>query len=797
MTISLRWLRKYIDLPDAPAEVASMLTRVGLECEAVIDNRADYRNIVVGLVKQKDRHQKADKLSVCIVDDGSNEFVVVCGAPNVDAGQKVAFARVGAFIKAAGITIEERAIRGVVSHGMICSESELGLSADHSGILVLSDDVQIGQPLLEALGLDDVSFEIGITPNRGDALSHVGVARDLAALLGTTFRIPSVSSDSTIGQSTVAIENFATEDCPRYSGAVIRGVRIEDSPEWLRNALHFAGIRAINNVVDITNYVMLEIGQPMHAFDLTSLEGGKIVIRQAREEERFTTLDEIERVLPERALLICDAIKPVAIAGVMGGVNSGISDRTTDIFLESAFFDPASVRRTAKYLGLSTESSYRFERRTDPERTVWALQRAVDLILEIAGGTYEGLTDVYPETLLTKTISMRPDRVNRVLGVQIPEEKQRAILEALGYRISKMEPTFDCAVPSFATDIEREVDLIEEIARIFGYDNIPTPERTQIHSARRSDAESFITRIRGIALSLGFDEILSPSLISRTHAKAVTKDGLVEVLNPVSKEAPILRPGLLPSLLHAVDHNVRNGTSDLRLFEIGSVFTLVDSPSKDADVFARYREEIHVGFALSGIAQQREWFTAERPFDFFDLKGALESLFRALGLDNEIDFVYDSSGTYGDCSLSISAAGESIGYCMTIPETIASVFELDKPVFLAEMSLSGLERRYAVSPVYKPVSRFPLVLRDLALVVNQSVPAKTLNDAAWESGAKFLDSVRIIDLYAKTELEEKKSITLAFVFKSDEHTLTDLDIQSSMDTILRHYQTVFNASLRT
>ncbi|MFA4924802.1 MAG: phenylalanine--tRNA ligase subunit beta, partial [Ignavibacteriaceae bacterium] len=488
MKISLNWLKEYIDLSDISVdEIVSKLTMSGLEVESVENQLEMFKNFIVGFVEEKENHPNADKLSLCIVNNGTEKLKVVCGAPNVAAGQKIVFAQVGAIIPTSGMKISKAKIRGTESNGMICSESELGLSEDHSGIIVLDPSIKEGTSVSEALHLNDVLFEIGVTPNRADALSHIGVARDLVAIFQRELKLPKSPPSPQKGVAKfpslreglgmgfndfASIEIVDAENCPRYSAKVLLNVEIKDSPDWLKRRLKSIGLRPINNIVDVTNFVLHEIGQPLHAFDLDKLSQQKIVVKKAEADSLFTTLDAKQRKLNENVLLICDGEKPVAVAGVMGGENSEVTSSTKNILIESAYFNPTSIRKTSKYLGLSTDASYRFERGTDPSNTVYAAERAAQLMAELSGGgVVDGCIDVYPNHISEKEITLRFHQVERVLGYSIPKEKIKNILSSLGFEMKNVsEESMTVLTPTFRPDIDREIDLIEEIARINGYD---------------------------------------------------------------------------------------------------------------------------------------------------------------------------------------------------------------------------------------------------------------------------------------------------------------------------------------
>jgi phenylalanyl-tRNA synthetase beta chain len=791
MLLSTNWLRKYVDLPERVEELESLLTDVGLEVESIEDRRDAFKNIVVGEVRACEKHPNADKLSVCIVHDGEGEHTVVCGAPNVAAGQKVMFARVGAVMEKLGFTIDRRKLRGVESAGMICSSSELGLDDKHEGIAVLAADAVPGTPLAEHLAYDDVILGIGITPNRGDALSHIGSARDIAAATGMPLRMPEVHGAAEDGEVRFDIVIEDADLCPRYSAALLEGVTVQDSPKWLARALTAVGIRPINNIVDVTNYVMMEIGQPLHAFDFRQIEGHRIVVRPSVPGERFVTLDDEKHDLPERSLLICDAEKPVALAGVMGGQNSAVSDDTTTILLESAHFNASSVRRTAKLLQLSTDSSYRFERGSDPDITVWALHRAVDLIRETCGGTLRGVYDNVARPSVPREVTLRPAFTDRILGITIAAAEQRRILEALDISTEAVaDGSLHCRIPSFRSDLEREIDLVEEIARIHGYDNIPVPNRIEMHVGDGFDAMAFQNRLRRILLGFGCDEILSSSLVPRSHAGiGGAADNVAEVRNPVSKERPALRSGMLASLLETVDINVRNGLPSLRVFEIGSVFA---REGEDA-----FRERKMLGVAVTGNAVERAWNDSARTTDFYDIKGILEGVLSALYLDKESIFYYDRTSTLSEQVLTLEVKGRYAGQAVEVSDAILATFDIDQPVFYAELELAVLEDALPERQMYSAVPRHPSVIRDLAILVARSVQAREIEQTVRGAGPAHLKDIRVVDVFTHESLgAEKKSVAFTMSFQAEDHTLTDEEISVAMDAVINAVKEKLGAELR-
>nr|HRI47785.1 phenylalanine--tRNA ligase subunit beta [Ignavibacteriaceae bacterium] len=645
MKISLNWIQNFINLDGISTdEIVAKLTMSGLEVEEIIDQRRMYENFIVGEVIEKTKHPNADKLSLCKVNTGSLNLDVVCGAPNVEQGQKIVLATEGAVVPQSGFKIKKTKIRGVESNGMICSEAELNLSNDHSGSIVLPENAVVGMSISKALNLDDVILEIAITPNRSDALSQIGVARDIAAIFGLEVQTPTQENDIQSGISIndlASIEVLDIENCPRYSAKVIQNLEVKESPEWLKTKVEAVGLRSINNIVDVTNFILFELGQPLHAFDLDNLSGKKIIVKKAGENNKFTTLDSKERTLLSDTLLICDAEKGVAIAGVMGGENSEVTQSTKNILLESAYFNPVSIRKTAKSLSLSTDASYRFERGTDPNITVIAVNRAAQLIQQVAGGTIaEGVIDIYPNSIQEKKIVLRYSRVDKILGYKIDIDSIDKILKALGFGLEKKtDVSIDVTIPTFRPDIEREIDLIEEIARIDGYDNIPTVPRVSIAIKKQEDETDYADNLRDISTSLGFYEIISNSLQSEKIASVLGNP--IKMLNPQSADMAYLRSSLIPGALLVLAKNINAGEKNIRLFEIGKVF---NKKNNEINSFDDFTEEEKLILLVSGKAESKEWFSNERLYDFYDIKGAVDSISIKKSLDSFLNDSYNHDG---------------------------------------------------------------------------------------------------------------------------------------------------------
>lgn len=799
MKIVLSWLNEYIDLSDIPVEkIALELTMAGLEVEGITDYRQVYSNFITAEVVEKEKHPNADKLSLCKVNTGREVLQIVCGAPNVAAGQKIALACEGARIPDSDFIIKSTKLRGQLSQGMICSEAELGISNDHSGIMVLPEETTPGIPLAEAIGYNDVVFEIGITPNRPDGLSHIGVARDLSALLNR----PLKKKDSTILRDPekigdmVAIEIEDLENCPRYSAVVVKGVTIGESPDWMKSRLKMAGMRPINNIVDITNYIMLELGQPLHAFDLDNLSGSKIVVKRSKNGSKFTTLDSVERELKDSVLMICDGEKEVAIAGIMGGENSEVHAKTKNILIESAYFNPTSVRKSARYLGLSTEASYRFERGTNHEGTMNAALKAAGLMEKFAGGkVLSGEIDVVSETLTTKTVELRYARIEKILGYPVKEEAVRSILGNLEFRITKVNSEkITVEVPGFRPDVEREIDLIEEIARINGYDNIPPVERVTSPLESSVDYMETLNSLRAKMIGFGFNEIMNNSLQPFDVSKE-TGDPVV-LLNPLNAEMSVLRTSLIQGALDTVRRNINNGERDLKLFETGHVINKV---GEKIEGFENIREESALAIILTGKASHKTWSSEERYFDVFDLKGYLKSLLETYLDTKKLSFEYhtDERGIY-DYSVDIFAGEEKLGTFGKVTDRFAAKYDIKQVVFCGELFVNCIQRNSDKLRKYVPLLKYPKIVRDMAFVFDANINYGDISGFIRKNSSSLLKSVDLFDRYENEKVLGEGKVSLAFTleFFNTERTLTEEEVEKEFSGLINKITKQFNAVLR-
>jgi phenylalanyl-tRNA synthetase beta chain len=815
MKVSYRWLNEYIDLSGvSPQDLAERMTRGGIEIDAVVSRNAGVSGVVVGYVQTCGKHPDADKLRVCTVDAGQGEpLQIVCGAPNVAAGQKVPVALVGARLPG-GVHIKRAKLRGVESQGMICSARELGLNdkllpkEQQEGILVLPADTEVGRDIAEVLGLDDDVMELDLTPNRSDCLSMIGVAYEAAALTGRPVALPDPGKELPAaadgGQSPVVVEVEVPDLCPHYTARLIQGVRIGPSPLWLQNRLIAAGVRPINNVVDATNFVMLEYGQPLHAFDAAKVAGGRIRVRMAEDGEELVTLDGQRRKLEPHMLVIADAEKPIALAGVMGGANTEVTAETTDILLESARFDGGSVRRTSRQLGLRSEASLRFEKEVDPARVRPALDRAAGLIARLAGGRVAGgVAEALARMPEPVKVRLTLERVNGLLGTALSAEEVGALLSRLQFAV---EPDGDgawtVAVPTRRGDISRDVDLIEEVARLYGYDKIPaTPIVGPTTTGALTKPQAIRREIRSLLTHAGLYETVSYSVTSPARLEPFPDltGGVrpIPLAMPMSEERSVLRTALLPSLIEAAAYNLSRKTGDIALFEIASVYH-----AEEAEVLVRQpSEKPRLAFLLSGFRHGAGWNRQAEPYDFFDAKGLLESLFAYFGLNASVRFEAASPagfhpGRTAAVRLQAPAGAETIGFVGQLHPQLQRDWGLPD-IFAAEIELASVYALADSRIAYRPLPRFPAVERDLAVVVDRGVSGGELEAAIRAAAGEWLESVRLFDVYTGDRLGEgKKSVAFALVYRHPERTLTDEEAADAQARVLAALEQSFGAELR-
>lgn len=795
MKLSLNWLKDYIALDVSVAELCEKMTMLGLEIENVDQIGAEISGVVIGRILEINPHPDADKLVVCRTDVGQAEpLQIVCGAKNMKPGDLVPTATPGGTLPG-GITLGKRKMRGVESQGMMCSARELGVGAEHDGLLILDPSFQVGADAKAALGLDDVVVEIEVIPNRGDWASVIGIARELSAAYGAPMRMPETGSADS-GAAAASVPSVTIEDmelCPRYVGRIVRGVKIGPSPTWLARRLASAGQRAINNVVDITNYVLLETGQPLHAFDFDRLAGRRIVVRRAHDDETIKTIDQETRSLTSKMLVIADAKSPVAVAGVMGGHDSEVGAGTTNVFLESAYFEPTQVRRTARALTVSTEASQRFQRGADPEMALFAANRAARLMAEIAGGQVApGVLDEYPRKQSAPEITLRFARSDALIGCPVDAAAQRRYLTALGFNELRADPaSVTVTPPSWRYDCSIEADLIEEVARLHGYEKVPvTIPRVRHSEVVLAPDLSKLFELRHFVAGLGLSEFVHwtfTCLEDVERARLGDRYGqMLGLMNPLTENHSTMRRTLIPQLIQTASANLRKNVPYVAAFEIGPVFM----PAHELP-----EETQRLGIVLAGT-RPKHWAGAERALGFYDLKGLLEAVFTHLGVEAEYSETDVPCFAPGE-GASIRFGKKVFGELGRIHPKAVEAFEATTDVYVAEIDLSAVITARGPVPQFVEIPAFPPSLRDLAVVVDEKVQAGALLEVVRQAGGKLLHEARVFDVYTgKPVPEEKKSVAIALVFQSGERTLTDKDTDKAVQKIRQRLGQEFGAEQR-
>ncbi len=817
MNISYNWLKNYIKTDLSPEQIAEILTDTGLEVGGVetIDTvKGGLRGLVIGEVLTCIKHPNANKLSITTVNVGNESpLPIVCGAPNVAAGQKVVVATVGTTLYQGeeSFDIKKAKIRGEESQGMICAEDEIGLGTHHDGIMVLDPEAVPGTPAAEYFGVQsDVSIEVDLTPNRIDGASHIGVARDLVAFLKQTHpeasvQWPSVEAfarDNDAWPVTVEVKN--PEACTRYSGLTLTGVKVKESPDWLKNRLLAIGMVPINNIVDVTNFVLHEIGQPLHAFDGDQIKGDRVVVQTLPNETPFTTLDEKERLLHSEDLMICNAEEGMCIAGVFGGLESGVTESTTRVFLESACFNPVSVRKTARRHGLSTDASFRFERGTDPNITLYALKRAALLIKEVAGGTISSaITDFYPTPVEHHPVSLSLKHVDRLIGKTIPAERIQTILEGLEIEIrEKQEDLWQLAIPPYRVDVLREADVVEDILRIYGYNNVEAPLKVNstISWSKKPDGDALRNTVATLLTARGFNEIMCNSLTRAAYyeqSQSYPRQQVVELANPLSTDLNGMRQTLLFGGLESVQHNRNRRNADLKLFEIGNCYAR--RPENPAGQLNGYREEEHLALFVTGARASESWNTPVQPVSFFDLKSYALQIVQRIGIDPQSLREAPTTNDLIAEGLCFSARnGVALFDMGLVQPALLKQFDIDVPVYFAEMNWSALVKLSGQSGIrFTELSKFPEVTRDLALLIDSNVQFSQIRDLAFKSEKKLLKKVSLFDVYEGEKLgADKKSYAISFTLQDPTKTLTDKMIDKVMNNFTRLFEKELGAKLR-
>lgn len=808
MEVSYKWLQEFIELPESPEEVGKLLTATGLEVEGIEKIDAvpgGLEGVVIGQVLTCAKHPDADKLSLTTVDVGTDQpLPIVCGAPNVAAGQKVVVALVGATLHPTSgepFQIKKAKIRGSASEGMICAEDEIGLGTSHAGILVLTTDLPNGTPAARYFKLEaDYQIAIGLTPNRIDAASHLGTARDLKALLNRPLRLPSVDA-FTISNTdlTLDIQVDDAAACPRYAGLTLSGLTVGDSPDWLKQRLLSIGLNPINNIVDVTNFVCHDLGQPLHAFDAEKISGNKVIVKTLPEGTPFVTLDGVERKLTATDLMICDAEKPMCIAGVFGGQNSGVSAQTTSIFLESAYFSPASVRKTAQQHSLKTDASFRFERGIDPNITIFALKRAALLIQEVAGGTVSSaITDIYPTPIDAFRVPVRYRNIDRLIGIKIDHADIHRILEALDIQAeSVQEEGFVAIVPPYRVDVTREADVIEEILRIYGLDNIPLSTNLAADSLSefpKTDPDQWQSRVGQLMAANGFYEILTLSLTRPAYNDAIrsslTGDD-VTLLNPLSDELSVMRQTLLFSALETLVYNLNRRQKDVKTFEFGKVYHKV----KLEDGATKYVERMRLSLAITGNQNPESWLQKGQPVAYHDLATAVQrilNIFRIKSFETQ-----PADPTLFQYGLTYIVNKKPLVSLGLVNAKLTKLVDLKQPVFYADFDWQALLKLSSGKIRYEEVSKFPEVRRDLSLVIDKTVSFERVSKLARQTERKLLRTINVFDVYEGENLGEgKKAYSVNFMLQDATQTLTDVAIDKTMQRLISAFEQELGAVIR-
>ncbi len=793
MIVTYNWLKEFVDVDTSPEELCRRLTMAGLEVDSLKELGAGMESVIVARLDAVESHPDADRLTLCQVNTGTETVAVVCGATNHKTGDLVALAQPGTVLPG-DFKIKKSKIRGQVSHGMLCSEKELGIAEESAGIMILPADLPVGRPVFDVMGWRDYQIEIGLTPNRPDCLSVIGVAREVAALYGQQLKIPAIDLHETAEQidTHAAVTIEAPRACPRYAARMIRGVRIGPSPDWMVRRLEAVGMRSINNIVDVTNYVMMELGHPLHAFDFRLVADGRIVVKNAQQGECFSTLDGQEHQLTTDDLMICDGRKPVALAGVMGGLNSEVQEDTETILLEAAYFNPVSVRRTSKRHSLHTESSHRFERGADVDMVPVALDRAASLMAMLGGGeVLSGVLDVYPEPLNKKEIVLQLAKLNNMLDLSIDGASVQTYLESIGldvvsHNAGTGDGHFVVGIPSFRPDLEREIDLIEEVARLHGYDKIPVTMPGGIVDAPLPPlSQRRQKQLRDMMVTAGFSETINYSFVA---ANAGVKTGLsgdderctpIPILNPLSEEQAVMRTSLVPSLLETVTRNLNYRSTDLRLFELRPVFL--------ADEKGQAREPLSLVAVMTGRRDPQGWAQSEAQVDFYDIKGAVENLLTGFGIKN---VTFESSRTQPylhpgkSCAL-LTDNGSVLGCMGEVHPRTLSVYGIDQPVYLLDLDAELLLQQQGLNQSFQPLSRFPDISRDSALLLDTTVRAAQVFDILKKIKSKNVEEVILFDMYTGAGIPDgKKSLGIRIRYRDMTKTLTEEEVGKAHDRMI-------------
>ncbi|MDP4238980.1 MAG: phenylalanine--tRNA ligase subunit beta [Bacteroidota bacterium] len=819
MNISYNWLKEYINVDVTPDELSKALTSIGLEVggvEEVQTIKGGLEGLVIGEVLTCAEHENSDHLHVTTVNVGAAQpLQIVCGAPNVAAGQKVVVATVGTKLYSGeeSFTIKRSKIRGVESFGMICAEDEIGVGTSHEGIIVLPAEAVVGTLAKDYYGIkNDTLLEVDITPNRVDAASHFGVARDLAAFFAlkdksVKLRRPLVDAFAVQNNKlTIPVKVENTDACPRYSAVTISGVTVTESPDWLKNKLLIIGLRPINNIVDVTNFVLHELGQPLHAFDADKIAGGQVIVKTLPEGTPFTTLDDVERKLSAADLMICNTEKPMCIGGVFGGLDSGVTETTQNVFLESAYFNPVSIRKTARRHGLNTDASFRYERGCDPTNTIYVLKRCALLIQEVAGGEISSeIVDNYPEEVKPFEVSVSFRKINTLIGKEIGKENIETILAALEMKIvSRDEEGYKLQVPAYRVDVQRDVDVVEDILRIYGYNNVEIglTLKSNLSFVSKPDSYKLQNLIAEQLTAQGFNEVLNNSLTKGSYYTGLTSfpaANSVKIINALSSDLSVMRQTLLFGGLENIAYNINRRNADLKFYEFGNCYYYHAENKQEGETLAAYSEDFHLGMWLTGNKHGQSWTTTEEKSSIYELKAYINNIFRRLGFNLRKLVV----GEYTDDLLSealtvYSSSGKKLAVYGIVQPAVLKTADIDAAVYYADINWNAVLAELGDHTVqYAEISKFPEVKRDLALLLDKNIAFAEVEKIAFETERKLLKRVNLFDVYEGKNLESgKKSYAVSFVLQDDSKTLTDNQIESIMKKLQGNYETKLGAKLR-
>jgi len=802
MKVSLSWLKDYVNIDVDVAKLADSLTMAGLEVDDLVDRYAYLDNVVVGRILEVMPHPHSDTLFVCRVELGNEIRSIVCGATNIKKGDIVPVALPGTQLPS-GITIEVEHIRGQLSEGMLCSEGELALGIDRSGILLLPKQCVPGSKIATALGLSDTVIEFDLTPNRSDCLSIIGIAREVAAILKTALKYPAVDvpPGRTPIEELTSVTIEAPDHCPRYAARVLSDVKISSSPFWLQDRLNSVGLRSISNVVDVTNFVMMEMGQPLHAFDFDRLAEHRIVVKTATEGQCFTTLDGTEHQLTADMLMICDGKRPVALAGIMGGLESEIENNTTRVLIESAYFNPISIRRSSNQLGLCTESSHRFERGVDPEGIRKALDRAAQLMVQLTGGELAaGVIDAYPTPIRKRVIDLSVKRTNRLLGTRLSQSEVESYLKSIELNVESLdEDRLRVRPPTFRVDLKRPEDLMEEVARLKGYDCIPlTHPVSEVVGSKKNRRLELRDKLRQILVGCGFSEVITYSFIAREDcdrlllAEQDPRRQMVSILNPLTEDQSVMRTSLLPGLLSTMYRNMAQQNEDLRIFELGKIFL---NASRDELPI----EQEAIAGLWTGARYSKTWHFKQTKVDFYDIKGVVEAI--CAGLDvGKVQFTplkpHESPYLMPGCAVEVYAGGEKLGSSGELAPVVLRNYNLKQTAYCFDLNFDRLLAHIREKKVAKPISKFPSTIRDMAIIIDDAVEAQHVLDFIYAIGEPLMEAVQIFDVYKGRPIpEKKKSMALRFTYRSFDRTLTDNEVNQVHEKLTHKVVEKFKAQL--